>query len=53
MRRCVGRDCFSRLLHGDTLVDAIGAANRAAARNVAHRGATGLARHLRGEIIPA
>jgi hypothetical protein len=48
-----GATCFSRLLHGDTLVDAIGAANRAAARNVAHRGATGLARHLRGEIIPA
>jgi hypothetical protein len=48
-----GATCFSRLLHGDTLVDAIRAAHRAASRNVAHRGATGLARHLRGEIIPA
>jgi hypothetical protein len=46
-----GATCFSRLLHGDILREAIDAAHRAAARNVAHRGATGLARHLRGEII--
>ena len=46
-----GATCFSRLLHGDSLREAIDAAHRAAARNVAHRGATGLARHLRGEII--
>ena len=46
-----GATCFSRLLQGDSLREAIDAAHRAAARNVAHRGATGLARHLRGEII--
>lgn len=46
-----GATCFSRLLQGDSLRGAIGAAHRAAARNVAHRGATGLARHLRGESI--
>ena len=46
-----GATCFSRLLHGDSLREAIDAAHRAAARNVAHRGATGLARHLRGESI--
>ena len=46
-----GATCFSRLLHGDSLRDAMHAAHRAAARNVAHRGATGLARHLRGDLI--
>jgi hypothetical protein len=46
-----GATCYSRLLHGDSLREAIGAAHRAAARNVTHRGATGLARHLRGELI--
>jgi hypothetical protein len=46
-----GATNFSRLLAGDNLVDALRAANRAAARNVEHRGATGLARHLRGELI--
>jgi hypothetical protein len=30
--------------------EAIAAANRAAARNVAHRGASGLAQYLRGEL---
>ena len=45
-----GSTYFSRLLAGDKLVDAIHAAHRAAARNVEHRGATGLAHHLRGEI---
>jgi hypothetical protein len=45
-----GATYFSRLLAGDKLVDAIHAAHRAAARNVEHRGATGLAHHLRGEI---
>jgi hypothetical protein len=45
-----GATYFSRLLAGDKLVDAIQAAHRAAARNVEHRGATGLAQHLRGEI---
>ncbi len=46
-----GATNFSRLLAGDKLEDALRAAHRAAARNVGHRGATGLARHLRGELI--
>ena len=45
-----GATHFSRLLAGDTLEHAIAVAHRAAARNVEHRGATGLANHLRGEI---
>jgi len=45
-----GATHFSRLLAGDMLSDAMVAANRAAARNVEHRGATGLAQHLRGEL---
>jgi hypothetical protein len=45
-----GATYFSRLLAGDKLVDAIRAAHRAGARNVEHRGATGLANHLRGEL---
>lgn len=46
-----GATHFSRLLAGDSLADAMHAAHVAAARNVEHRGATGLARHLRGELI--
>jgi hypothetical protein len=45
-----GATHFSRLLAGDKLADAMRAAHRAAARNVEHRGATGLASHLRGEL---
>jgi sugar/nucleoside kinase (ribokinase family) len=45
-----GATYFSRLLAGDNLGGAILAAHRAAARNVSHRGATGLANHLRGKI---
>jgi len=45
-----GATCFSRLLSGDMLEDAIATALRAASRNVGHRGATGLAAHLRGEL---
>jgi hypothetical protein len=45
-----GATYFSRLLAGDMLCDAIRAAHRAAARNVEHRGATGLADHLRGKL---
>lgn len=45
-----GATYFSRLLSGDKLEEAAGAAARAAARNVEHRGATGLASYLRGEL---
>jgi hypothetical protein len=45
-----GATHFSRLLAGDNLNAAIAAAHAAAARNVRHRGATGLADHLRGKI---
>ncbi len=45
-----GATHFSRLLAGDNLTDAISAANRAASRNVEHRGASGLSNHLRGEL---
>jgi len=45
-----GATHFSRLLAGDNLTTAIDAAHRAASRNVEHRGATGLAQYLRGEI---
>jgi hypothetical protein len=45
-----GSTYFSRLLAGDTIESAIRSANRAAARNFQHRGATGLAPFLRGEI---
>ena len=48
-----GATHFSRLLAGDTLRDAIRAAHRAAARNVEHRGASGLADHLRGKLSGA
>src|SRR5256885_9684423 len=45
-----GATYFSRLLAGDRLDDAISSAHRAAARNLQHRGATGLANHLRGTL---
>lgn len=47
-----GATCFTRLLTGDTLSVAMRAACDAAARNVEHKGATGLAHHLRGELHP-
>jgi sugar/nucleoside kinase (ribokinase family) len=47
-----GATYFSRLLAGDMLSDALRAALRAAARNVEHKGATGLAHYLRGELSP-
>ncbi len=46
-----GGAAFSRLLAGDSLEQAVAAGNRAAARNVAFRGARGLAQHLRGELV--
>lgn len=45
-----GATYFSRLLVGDNLARAMEAAMDAAARNVDHRGATGLANYLRGEL---
>jgi hypothetical protein len=45
-----GSTYFSRLLAGDPMGVAILAAHAAAAKNVTHRGATGLANHLRGTI---
>ena len=45
-----GATFFSRLLADDIITDALNAAMLAAARNVEHRGATGLAHHLRGEL---
>ncbi len=45
-----GATYFSRAVAGDTLEVAMRRACDAAARNVEHRGATGLAHHLRGEL---
>lgn len=45
-----GATFFARLLAGDTLDDAMGEANRTAARNVTRRGAGGLHDHLTGRI---
>lgn len=47
-----GATYFSRLVAGDRLSEASRRACDAAARNVEHRGATGLAHHLRGELHP-
>ena len=46
-----GGAAFSRLLAGESLEAAVAAGNRAAARNVTFRGASGLASHLRGELV--
>jgi len=46
-----GAAVFSRLLAGEPIHDAVVAGNQAAARNVTFRGATGLASHLRGELV--
>jgi sugar/nucleoside kinase (ribokinase family) len=47
-----GATHFSRSLAGDTLDVSMRAACDAAARNVEHKGASGLAHHLRGELHP-
>jgi sugar/nucleoside kinase (ribokinase family) len=47
-----GATCFARLLAGDALETAMRAANRMAARNVRHRGASGLYHHLVGQLAP-
>jgi hypothetical protein len=46
-----GAAVFARLLAGDPLPAAVAAGNRAGARNVSFRGASGLAQHLRGELV--
>lgn len=46
-----GGAVFSRLLAGESLEAALSAGTQAAARNVSFRGASGLARHLRGELV--
>jgi hypothetical protein len=48
-----GATYYSRLLAGDIITDALRAALDAAARNVEHRGASGLAHYLRGELSPS
>jgi sugar/nucleoside kinase (ribokinase family) len=45
-----GATYFARLLAGDNLGEATSVAMRAAAKNVDHRGARGLANYLRGEL---
>ena len=47
-----GSTLFARLLAGNGLEVAIDGANRAAARNVEYRGASGLHRHLSGLLLP-
>jgi hypothetical protein len=46
-----GATACARLLAGDSLDDVLRRANGAAARSAGYRGATGLARHLRGELV--
>jgi sugar/nucleoside kinase (ribokinase family) len=46
-----GAVCFARLLAGDPVENALRQATTLAARNAAFRGASGLARHLRGELV--
>lgn len=45
-----GATYYARLLAGESIAPAMRAAAAAAARNVDHRGASGLANHLRGEL---
>jgi sugar/nucleoside kinase (ribokinase family) len=46
-----GGTLIGRLLAGDPVEEALAFANRMAARTAAYRGATGLNRHLRGELV--
>lgn len=48
-----GATCCARLIAGDAVPLALEAAVRAASRNAAFRGASGLARHLRGRLVVA
>jgi sugar/nucleoside kinase (ribokinase family) len=45
-----GATAFARLLAGDDLEEAMGHGNRLAGRNVEHKGARGLSRHLAGKL---
>lgn len=46
-----GATCAARLVAGDHLEGALATATLAAGRNTTYRGATGLARHLRGQLV--
>ena len=46
-----GAAAFARLLAGDSIEAALQHATALAARNAGFRGASGLARHLRGELV--
>jgi hypothetical protein len=46
-----GAAAFARLLAGDSVEAALGQAARLASRNAGFRGASGLTRHLRGELV--
>jgi hypothetical protein len=46
-----GAAAFARLLAGDSVDAALRHASTLAGRNAAFRGATGLVRHLRGELV--
>jgi hypothetical protein len=46
-----GAAAFARLLAGDPVEAALGHAARLASRNAGFRGASGLTRHLRGELV--
>ena len=46
-----GAAAFARLLAGDTVETALRHASGLAARNAGFRGASGLASHLRGELV--
>jgi sugar/nucleoside kinase (ribokinase family) len=46
-----GAVAFARLLAGDRVETALGRAAELAARNAGFRGASGLSRHLRGELV--
>jgi hypothetical protein len=46
-----GAAAFARLLAGDTVEASLRHATTLAGRNVAYRGASGLIRHLRGELV--
>ncbi len=48
-----GATCCARLLAGDDVPTALAAANSAGARNATFRGARGLVRHLRGQLVEA